>query len=73
MSSHTAPTAHPTEETVALDVSAGNAWLVAGAVFSLLLFYVVGIDQGAVTVFGKIAPVHEFLHDARHFLGYPCH
>ena len=73
MSTQTARTAQPTEETVAVDVSVGNLWLVAGAFFSLLLFYVVAIDEGAISVLGAIAPVHEFVHDARHFLGSPCH
>jgi hypothetical protein len=33
----------------------------------------VGFDQGAVSVFGADTHVHEFLHDARHLLGFPCH
>lgn len=43
------------------------------AVFALLLYYFIGIDQGAVSVFGEDTHVHEFVHDARHFLGFPCH
>ncbi|EUA52138.1 putative cobalt transporter subunit family protein [Mycobacterium xenopi 3993] len=35
--------------------------------------YFVGIDQGAVSVFGNDSHVHEFVHDARHLLGFPCH
>lgn len=43
---------------------------IAGA---LLLYYFVGVDQGAVSIFGSDTHVHEFVHDARHFLGFPCH
>ena len=40
---------------------------------ALLVIYFVGIDQGAVSVFGGDMHVHEFTHDARHLLGFPCH
>ena len=33
----------------------------------------IGLDQGATSVFGSNTYVHEFVHDARHFLGFPCH
>lgn len=58
-----------------VDLSAATAalWL-AGTVFlALLAPYFVGIDQGAVSVFGNDSHVHEFVHDARHLLGFPCH
>lgn len=59
----------------AIDLSAASAvlWL-AGTVFlALLAIYFVGFDQGAVSVFGSDSHVHEFVHDARHLLGFPCH
>ena len=40
---------------------------------ALIAYYFVGYDQGAVSVFGNDTHVHEFLHDARHLLGFPCH
>lgn len=40
---------------------------------SAIAYYFVGFDQGAVSVFGSDTHVHEFVHDARHFLGFPCH
>lgn len=40
---------------------------------ALIAYYFVGYDQGAVSVFGADTHVHEFLHDARHLLGFPCH
>ena len=42
-------------------------------VLALLAYYFLGYDQGAVSVFGSDTHVHEFVHDARHFLGFPCH
>jgi hypothetical protein len=40
---------------------------------ALLTYYFIGYDQGAVSIFGADTHVHEFVHDARHFLGFPCH
>lgn len=40
--------------------------------FLLLALYFVGADQGATSLVpGHM--VHEFVHDARHLLGVPCH
>ncbi len=39
---------------------------------ALLTVYFVGAEQGATSVIsGRY--VHEFVHDARHLLGFPCH
>lgn len=50
--------------------------IVPYAVFGLLLFllltYFVGAEQGALAIFGG-EWVHEYVHDARHLLGFPCH
>jgi hypothetical protein len=59
----------------AIDLSAARAalWLSGTVVLALLVYYFVGIDQGATSVFGSDTHIHEFVHDARHFLGFPCH
>ena len=59
----------------ALDFSATKAavWLSVTAFLALLVLYFVGMDQGATSVFGSNTYVHEFMHDARHLLGFPCH
>jgi Probable cobalt transporter subunit (CbtB) len=58
-----------------IDLSAASAalWLAATAFLALLALYFVGVDQGAVSLFGSDSHVHEFVHDARHLLGFPCH
>lgn len=58
-----------------VDLSAASAalWLAATAFLALLALYFVGVDQGAVSLFGSDSHVHEFVHDARHLLGFPCH
>lgn len=40
---------------------------------ALVVYYFVGIDQGATSVFGDSMVIHEWVHDARHLLGFPCH
>jgi hypothetical protein len=60
----------------AIDLSAASAavWLSATAFLALLVLYFVGMDQGATSVFGANSTgIHEFVHDARHLLGFPCH
>jgi putative cobalt transporter subunit CbtB len=59
----------------AIDVSATKAaiWLAGTAFLALLVLYFVGMDQGATSVFGDNMYIHEFVHDARHLLGFPCH
>jgi Probable cobalt transporter subunit (CbtB) len=49
------------------------AWLTGTAFVALLVLYLVGLDQGATSILGNDTHLHEFLHDARHLLGYPCH
>lgn len=48
-------------------------WLTGTTVLALIAYYFLGYDQGAVSVFGADTHVHEFVHDARHLLGFPCH
>ncbi len=47
-------------------------WAVFGGLLALLLIYFVSTEQGA---FSMIAGhyVHEFVHDGRHLMGFPCH
>jgi len=43
----------------------------AGVLF-LVIMYFVGAEQGALSLFSG-TNVHEFVHDGRHLLGFPCH
>ena len=58
-----------------LAVPAFSSRLLAVALLSvglmLLLAYLVGFDQGAVSQSGMY--LHELMHDGRHLLGVPCH
>ncbi|WP_406862187.1 CbtB-domain containing protein [Streptomyces sp. HUAS MG47] len=56
----------------AIPVRAVLPWAVFGGLLMLIALYFVGAEQGAVSVFAG-ADVHEFVHDGRHLLGFPCH
>jgi hypothetical protein len=47
-------------------------WAIFGGAVLLVLLYFVGVDEGASSIVsGRY--VHEFVHDGRHLLGFPCH
>ncbi len=56
-----------------LSTASAAVWLAATAFLALLALYFLGVDQGAMSLFGSDSHVHEFVHDARHLLGFPCH
>ena len=47
-------------------------WAILTALLAVLLVYFVGAEQGAWSVIAG-TDVHEFVHHARHLLGFPCH
>jgi Probable cobalt transporter subunit (CbtB) len=71
LSSISVPTSAPTP--VVLPLRKAIMWVVGTLLVAFAAYYVIGVEQGAVSMFGGDTHVHEFLHDARHFLGFPCH
>lgn len=57
---------------VAIPVSKIVPWAIFGVLIMALAYYFVGAEQGATSVFSGMG-IHEFVHDARHLLGFPCH
>ncbi|MDQ0396326.1 CbtB domain-containing protein [Labrys monachus] len=47
-------------------------WAVFGGLLAMFAIYFVGAEQGATAIFQGMY-IHEFVHDARHLLGFPCH
>ncbi|MBA4089186.1 MAG: cobalt transporter [Sphingobium sp.] len=47
-------------------------WAVFGTLIALIFLYFVSTEQGAFALFDGMY-VHEFVHDGRHLLGFPCH
>ncbi|KAA1426361.1 CbtB domain-containing protein [Nocardioides antri] len=49
-----------------------GTWVVFYGLLAMLAIFFVSADQGAISLPAGNA-VHEWVHDARHLLGYPCH
>jgi hypothetical protein len=47
-------------------------WLIFAGLLFVLAIYFVGAEEGATSLISGMY-VHEFVHDARHLLGFPCH
>ncbi len=47
-------------------------WAIFGGLLFLLAIYFVGAEEGATSLVRGMY-VHEFVHDGRHLLGFPCH
>ncbi|HZT05522.1 MAG TPA: CbtB-domain containing protein [Chloroflexota bacterium] len=56
-----------------------HAALIPAALLGIFALYVLALDQGLLLslVQGNVAfdtnLIHEFVHDARHAAGFPCH
>jgi len=47
-------------------------WAILSSLLLVIGLYFVGVEEGALAVFNGMS-VHEFVHDGRHLLGFPCH
>ncbi|GGX65247.1 CbtB domain-containing protein [Streptomyces hiroshimensis] len=47
-------------------------WALFVGILMLVLLYFVGAEQGATSLISG-ENVHEWVHDGRHLLGFPCH
>ena len=62
----------PTVRPAAIPVREVLPWAIFGGLLLLLAIYFVGAEEGATSLVpGRY--VHEFVHDGRHLLGFPCH
>lgn len=68
-----ADTAATPEITVSpIPLSDLGPWALFFSLLAAVVVFFVSADQGAVSIPAGTA-VHEWVHDARHLLGYPCH
>ena len=47
-------------------------WAIFAGLILMLAICFVGAEQGATSLISGMY-VHEFVHDGRHLLGFPCH
>ena len=62
----------PTTAPVAIPLREVLPWAILGSLVLLLAIYFVGTEEGATSLIPGMY-VHEFVHDGRHLLGFPCH
>lgn len=62
----------PVRGQTAIPVQEILPWAVFGLLIAMIFLYFVSTEQGAYALF-KGMYVHEFVHDGRHLLGFPCH
>lgn len=61
---------HGAVPTIALGTIA--PWALFFGLFALVVLFLVTSDQGGVSIPAGNA-IHEWVHDGRHLLGFPCH
>jgi hypothetical protein len=61
-----------TTASAAIPIKKVMPWAILGGLVAVIAYYFVGAEQGATSLFNGSA-IHEFVHDARHLLGFPCH
>jgi hypothetical protein len=66
------PTPIATPIPVAIPLRELLPWAVFALLLAVLAIYFVGAEQGATSIVSGNW-VHEFTHDGRHLLGFPCH
>ncbi|MGW2818565.1 CbtB domain-containing protein [Streptomyces sp. NPDC001415] len=66
------PTSMPTAVPAKLPIGAIAPWAAFFGILMLVLLYFIGAEQGATSLLSG-ENVHEWVHDGRHLLGFPCH
>ena len=72
MATSTSATLAPAARPAAIPIRELLPWLIFAGLLCLLGVYFVGAEEGATSII-KGMYVHEFVHDSRHLLGFPCH
>ena len=65
-------TLNPASRPVAIPLKELMPWAIFGGLLMFMLLYLVGAEQGATSIFPGMY-IHEFVHDGRHLIGFPCH
>ena len=59
-------------EVPSIPLARDRPWALFFGLLALLVLFFISADQGAVSIPSGNA-IHEWVHDGRHLLGYPCH
>ena len=72
MSQSSAAPTTPQVEIPSIPLSEIAPWAAFFGLLAVLVLFFISADQGAVSIPSGNA-IHEWVHDGRHLLGYPCH
>ena len=64
--------AAPVVEVPSIPLGQIAPWALLFGLLALIVIFFVSADQGAISIPSGNA-IHEWVHDGRHLLGYPCH
>jgi Probable cobalt transporter subunit (CbtB) len=64
--------AAPVVEVPSIPLGQIAPWAVFFGLLATLVIFFISADQGAISLPAGTA-IHEWVHDGRHLLGYPCH
>ena len=64
--------AAPTIEIPSIPLAELAPWAIFFGLLATLVMFFISADQGAFSIPAGTA-IHEWVHDGRHLLGYPCH
>jgi putative cobalt transporter subunit CbtB len=64
--------AAPTVEIPSIPLAEIAPWALFFGLLATLVLFFISADQGAISLPAGTA-IHEWVHDGRHLLGYPCH
>lgn len=62
----------PVVQVPTIPVRQAAPWIAFGVLLTVVFLYFVGAEQGATALIGGEL-IHEWVHDGRHLLGFPCH
>ena len=65
-------TAVPEIEIPSIPLGQIAPWALFYGLIAVLALFFISADQGAISIPSGTL-IHEFVHDGRHLLGYPCH
>lgn len=65
-------TLSPAIEIPSIPVGQIAPWAVLFGLLALIVLFFISADQGAVSLTSGSA-IHEWVHDGRHLMGFPCH
>ncbi len=60
------------QQPIAIPLKEVLPWAIFTGLLALIAIYFVGAEQGAFSIFQGMY-IHEWVHDGRHLLGFPCH